>query len=109
MNGKSDNMKKLILIFALVISLQGFSGKVYVSSDSHGAKKVYITKNRSEANMFVYFVSDQNQANKPYLWYKVSDRNTANSIIHYVHDKNTADLIIYIVHDKNEARTSRKR
>jgi len=95
-------MKTLVIIL-LLLSASAFSGKVYISSDQQDAKKVYITNNRSQADMFVYFVSDQNEANETYLWFKVDDRNNADMIIHYVEDENRADLIIYVVDDKNSA------
>jgi len=100
-------MKKWIVIF-LMFSLPGFSGKVYVSSERNGAKKVFITDNRTQAQMFVYFVKDQNEATKQYLWFKVTDRNNADMSIYYVTDKNQADLIIYLVKDKNSAGSARK-
>jgi hypothetical protein len=87
----------------LILSIPAFSAKVYVSSDQHGAKKVYVTSHREKAQILVYFVKDQNLANKPFFWFKVNDRNSADMIIHYFTDKNQADLIIYIVKDKNLA------
>ena len=101
-------MKKWIIVF-LMITLPAFSAKVYVSNERNGAKKVYVTSIRSEAQMFVYFVKDQNEAAKPYLWFKVTDRNSADMIIYYVNEKNQADMIIYIVKDKNSAGSGQKK
>jgi hypothetical protein len=67
-------MKKLLVVL-LILSIPAFPAKVYISSDQHVAKKVYVTSHREKAQMLVYFVKDQNQANKPFLWFKVNDRN----------------------------------
>ena len=100
-------MKNWIVIF-LFLSLTAFPAKVYVSSERNGAKKVFITTNKTEAQMIVFFVSDANQANKKWFWFKVSDRNSCDMAIHYVTDKQQAELIIYITNDKNCAGYVRK-
>jgi hypothetical protein len=103
-------MKKLLLIILIIATMapSSLAIKVYVSRDRIAGKKVYITQNRWEAQMFVFYVQDPNQANKPYLWYEVRDRNTASLTISYVMDHNQADLIIYIVTDKNLAHMALK-
>ena len=101
-------MKKWIVIF-LMFTLPALSAKVYVSNERNGTKKVYVTSIRSEAQMFVYFVKDQNEATKTYLWFNVTDRNNADMIIYYVNEKNQADLVIYMVKDKNSAGNARNR
>jgi len=58
-----------------MLTLSAHAEKVYVSDTRTGAKKVFVTDSRSEADMFVFFVDDQNQATEPYLWFKVDDRN----------------------------------
>ncbi len=86
-----------------MFTLSAQAGKVYISDTRSGSKKIYVTDIRSEADMFVYFVSDGNDAIKSFLWYKVDDRNEAEWVIYYVQDRNDADLIIYVVDDKNSA------
>ena len=92
-----------------MFTLPAFSAKVYISNERNGAKKVYVTSIRTEAQMFVYFVKDKNEATKAYLWFNVIDRNRADMIIYYVSEKNQADIVIYIVKDKNSAGNARNK
>lgn len=93
----------------MMFTLPAYSAKVYLSNERNGAKKVYVTSIRSEAQMFVNFVKDQNEATKPYLWFNVTDRNNADMIIYYVSEKNQADMVIYIVKNKNSAGNGQKK
>ena len=101
-------MKKKIAFFILIIlfvNVNIFSGTIYESSSGSGADvKIYLVKNRSEADLCVYVTSSQNSAKgKDHVWYYTNRGSQADIKIYFVSSRSQANVTVFIVKNESEA------
>ena len=107
-------MNKLLLPIIALISLASLANAqvIYETTYKAGAKKVYVTQNKSEAKMIVYQTRNLGEAQQ-YLcrWYWAKTQSKHALAIFFTKNPVEADLIIYMTNNPSEARSkcNRKR
>lgn len=92
----------VIVVFLFSLTSSGLK-VTEVSNESLADLKVYVTTERSETDLIVFFVSDPSFSDGDGLWYLESELNLSDKAICYVQDRFRADLIICITNNKSEA------
>lgn len=77
---------------------------VFVTPNQNAHYKVFITKDRYQADLWVWKTDDKYQAkNSEQIWFQTDDKYAANFSVKFVDSKSKANLIIYYTKTKNEA------
>jgi hypothetical protein len=92
-------MTNLLMIFALV----------FVTPTQNHDYKVFVTKDRYQADLWVWKTESRYQAtNIEQNWFETKSRYEADFTVKFVDSRYKADLIIFYTKNKNEAGWKRK-
>ena len=98
-------MKKILLTLSCFISLNAISQSYKIVQNEVTAKyRIYITKNKSEANILGYQVSSYAEVLKPGLIYFAPMYFNKATPVYKVNSVDKADLVIFWVSKKEDAK-----
>jgi hypothetical protein len=81
-----------------------FLSVFFVTTSTTADYKVFVTKNRSEADLWVWqSKSKYESAGNEEIWFKTNSRYESSFTVRYVTSKYQADIVIYYVDSKYQA------
>jgi|688.fasta_scaffold00957_17 hypothetical protein len=77
---------------------------VFISPTKNGDYKVFVTKNKYEADLWVWETESRYEAKKQeQIWFRTTDRYNSNFSVSLVQSKYSSDLVIYYTDSKYQA------
>jgi hypothetical protein len=77
---------------------------VFVVPNGTPDYRVFVTKNRWEADLIVYKTINRNETlNKEWFWFITNKRSESKFTVRWVSTRSNADLIVYFTNRRNEA------
>jgi len=81
-----------------------FLSVFYITTSTTADYKVFVTKNRSEADLWVWETNSKYQSmGNEEIWFKSNSRSQSSFTVRYVKTKYQADLIIYYTNSRYQA------
>lgn len=87
-----------------MVSILMVLSTVFITPNNSQDYRVFVTKNRNEADLVVWLTNNRTLASKhEEYWFQTPNRSLSDFTVRYVKIKNQSDVVVFFTKNRNEA------